>query len=154
MYEDYGSTEGFDAAGSMIGAFGWFVILAIYLYFAFMHYKMAQKSNQCDIAWWAFVPILNTVLLIKMAEKPMWWFLLLLVPLVNVFCFFKLWMDAARAVGQSPVWGFLVLIPVINFVAMFVLAFGGGASYTYPNESVPPTTPGPPTRPLDKTSVS
>jgi len=123
--------------GTLLGAFGWIVIAALYLYFSFMHYKIAQKTGQADNAWWAFVPILNTVLLIQMAEKPMWWFLLLLVPIVNVFAFFALWMSVAKQCGQSPVWGFFVLIPLINFVAVFVLAFNS-RPYEYPEA---PTAP-------------
>ena len=154
MYENYDTAESVELGGAMFDAFGWFVILAVYFYFTFMHYKMAQKSLHSEIAFWAFIPILNTILLIKMAEKPMWWFILLLVPFVNIFCFFALWMSVAKAVGQSPVWGFLVMIPIINFVALFVLAFGSSNAYMHPSESVPPTSPEPPTRPRDKTSVS
>ncbi len=151
MYENFNNAESYDPGGAVLGTFGWFVIFAIYFYFAFMHYKMAQKSSQCDSAWWAFVPILNTVLLIKMAEKPMHWFLFLFIPVVNIFCFFSLWMNAAKKIGQSPVWGFLALIPFINFVAMFVLAFGSTQTYSSPSSS--PMT-GPPSKPRDKAGVS
>ena len=34
----------------------------------------------------------------------------------------------AMAAGHSPIWGFLVLVPFLNFVAMGVMAFSGSAS--------------------------
>ena len=127
-----------------IAAFMWVALIAVYLYFAFMQYKMAaNKTGNADMAWFAFIPILNTVLLIKMADKPMWWFLLLLVPIVNVIAFFILWMEAAKACSQSPAWGFLMLIPPLSFVAAFILAYGS-RPVVYPDapsETKRPQTP-------------
>jgi hypothetical protein len=122
MYGDYATTTG-SGPGIMATAYAWFAIFAIYIYFAFMMYKIAQKTGHSPIAWWAFIPILNTFLLIKMAHKPLWWFVLLLVPFVNIIAFFVLWMSVAKVVGQSQLWGFLAMIPILNFVALFVLAY-------------------------------
>ncbi len=111
--------------GMLLGGFFWMVMLAVYVYFAFMQYRMAaNKTGNADIAWWAFIPIMNTLLLIKMAGKEMWWFLLLLIPVVNAVSFFILWINAAKNCGQSGVWGFLMMIPFLNFIAAFVLAYG------------------------------
>lgn len=54
--------------------------LAFYAYFAICLMKIAEKTNT-ENAWWAWVPLLNIILLIKIAGKPLWWFLLLLIPL-------------------------------------------------------------------------
>lgn len=118
-------------AETAFGLFVWFAIIAVYLYFAYMMSRIAYRCGCGEQRWWAFVPILNTLLLIKMAEKPMWWFFILLVPFVNVIAFFMLWMTAAKNAGQSKIWGFLALIPLIQFVAFFVLAFNG-KKYEYP----------------------
>ncbi len=90
MYEDYAYSSASSTGDTFMTAFGWFVFLALYLYFSFMMYKMAQKTGQADNAWFAFIPILNTVLLVQMAEKPLYWLLFLFIPIVNVFIFFKL----------------------------------------------------------------
>lgn len=129
MYDgNYDMTATSSPAAEYLGVFGWLIVLAIYFYFAFTQYKIAQKTGIGDSAWWAFIPILNTILLIKMAHKPLWWFLLLLIPGVNLIAFFILWIAAAKNCGQSPVWGFLVMIPVLNVIAMSVLAFTGKPS--------------------------
>ncbi len=131
MYGDY-SAASTPGPGTMISAYFWFAFVALYLYLAFTMFKMAQKTGHTPIAWWAFIPILNTFLLIKMAHKPLWWFILLLVPFVNIVCFFILWMSVAKVIGQSPIWGFLVMIPVLNLVALYVLAFNS-RPYQYPD---------------------
>jgi signal peptidase I len=117
---------GYDGGG--MGAVGWLLILGIYFYLTYSQYKIAQKVGCADRAWWAFIPIANTFLLIKMANKESWWFVLCLVPLVNIICFAILWMETAKAAGHSPLWGFLVLVPFLNFVAIGVMAFSGYSS--------------------------
>ena len=117
---------GFDGSG--FGAIAWLIIIAVYFFFTFSQYKIAQKVGCADQAWWSFIPIANTFLLIKMANKEMWWVLLCLLPVINIIAFAILWMETAKAAGHSPIWGFLVLVPFLNFVAMGVMAFSGSAS--------------------------
>lgn len=103
----------------------WLIILAAYLYFAYTQFKIAQKIGYRNSAWWAFIPILNIVLLVKMANRPMYWFWFCLIPVVNVIVLAVMWIDVAKACNQSPVWGFLTILPFINFVSIGVLAFSG-----------------------------
>ncbi|MHC4501645.1 MAG: DUF5684 domain-containing protein [Planctomycetota bacterium] len=112
------------------------IIVGVYLYLAITMAKMARKVGQSNYAWWAYIPILNTVLLCKMAYKPMWWFLLCLVPLVNIVVFAMLWIEVAKGCKQSPVWGVMVLVPFINLIALGLLAFSsGGRQMTPPSPS-------------------
>lgn len=118
----------FSQAGDA-GAFGgifMLIMFGIFFYFAFAQFKIAQKLNHQN-AWFAFVPILNTVQLIQMAGKPMLWFLGLLVPIVNIVLFAMLWIEVAKATGHSSMVGFLVLIPPISFVTIGMMAFGSGS---------------------------
>ena len=128
--------------GGGIGAVMWLIILAAYLYFAYALFKIAQKTGHSGNAWWAFIPILNTFLLIQMAGRPWYWFLLCLVPLVNVIIFAVLWIDVAKACSQPPVWGFLTILPFINFVSIGVLAFSGPQRLSqFPPEKPVPRQP-------------
>ncbi len=132
MYENTYSDPGMTAAGGAFMLFMWAAMAALYFYFAFMQFRIASvKTGNADIAWFAFVPILNTILLIKMAAKPMWWIFLLLIPIVNLVAFFALWMEVAKACDQSPVWGFLTMIPPISLVSIFVMAYGS-RSFDHP----------------------
>jgi hypothetical protein len=128
------------AADTGLGTILMLLAVGLYVYFAFCQMKMAQKIGLLNSAWWAWVPIMNTFLLFKMAGKPNWWFFLCLIPLVNIIAFAILWMEAAKAVDNSPVWGFLVLVPFINFVAIGVLAFSAPPT---PHRTPPPHEPKP-----------
>lgn len=131
------------SGGSMTGDAIWsgyalVVAVAAWLFFSFMQYRIAAyRTGNADIAWWAFVPIANTFLLIKMAGQPWHFFLLLLLPVVNIVAFFYLWIKVAENCYQSKIWGVLVLFPLLNVVAMIVLAYGS-RPYRYPGDSNDP----------------
>ncbi len=120
MYEA-SSAGGFDTVF-------WLGFLAAYLYFTFAQFKIAQKLRY-ENAWFAFIPLLNTIQLIQMAQKPLWWFLLCLIPFINIVCFAILWINVAKYVGHAPILGFLTIIPVVNFITIGVLGFSHGKQY-------------------------
>jgi hypothetical protein len=103
-------------AGLIAGAFLIFLLffLAIYAFIAFCVMKIAQKTNT-DNAWWAWIPILNIVLLLNVARKPVWWILLFFIPLVNIVIAFLVWIGVAEARGKGAIWGIITaLIPIIG----------------------------------------
>src|SRR6266516_2542834 len=57
--------------------------LAFYVYLALALQTIANKTGTPN-AWLAWIPIGNLVLMLNVAKKPLWWFLLCLIPLVNV----------------------------------------------------------------------
>ena len=135
-------TYEFQDGGATMAGFGlvfWLVILACYLFFAWAHFRVAQKAGCNSTAWWAFIPILNMVLMCQTARKPGWWFLFFLVPIANIFVMAYLWAETCKYIGQSPVWGWLMLLPIVNFVSLLVMAFSGGT----PSQPIPPKQPKP-----------
>jgi len=111
-----------------VGSFVLLFVAAIYAYCAFTQYRIARKIGCAENAWWSWVPILNTLLLMDMAGRERWWFFLCLIPLVNVIVFAVLWFDVAKACGFDGWIGLLVLLPILNFIALAILAFGGRPS--------------------------
>ncbi|MFQ5723447.1 MAG: DUF5684 domain-containing protein [Terriglobia bacterium] len=96
------------------------VFLVIYLFCAFCFVKIAQKTNT-EPAWWGWIPILQALLLLKVAGKPMWWIILLFIPIVSIIIGIIVSLGVAEARGKSVVWGvLLVLLPII---ALPYLAF-------------------------------
>lgn len=64
--------------------------------------------------WAAFVPVYNVIVLLQVVGRPLWWFLLLLVPGVNVVALIVIWHDLSKSFGHDV--GFtvgLVLVPVV-----------------------------------------
>ncbi len=125
MYE-----PGYDGGGISIAAV--LAILAIYCYFAYAQYKIAQKVGCADQAWWSWIPIMNLFLLTRMAGKAWFWALLCFIPIISLAAWALLWVEVAKAAGHSGIWGVLMLLPFLNFVAIGVMAFSGGSSGPLP----------------------
>lgn len=72
--------------------------------------------------WASIVPIYNMIVLLKIAGRPAWWFLLMIIPVVNIIIAFMLCMDLAVAFDRGiPFAAGLFFIPFVFFP---LLAFG------------------------------
>jgi hypothetical protein len=96
--------------------------LAAYVYMSLALQTIANKTSTAN-AWLAWIPIANLFLMLSIAKKPMWWFLLLLVPLLNIVIAIMVWMAMAEARGKPSWWGILTIVPVANLVVPGVLAW-------------------------------
>jgi hypothetical protein len=114
-------------AGGLLAASGvlmfcFIMAVAGYVYMAFALKTIADKTGT-ENAWFAWIPILNVVLMINIARKPLWWLLLLLVPLVNIVVGVIIWMGVAEARRKPNWWGILVIVPVIGVIVPGYLAW-------------------------------
>lgn len=91
-------------------------VLVIYVIMAISLMKIANRTSTPN-AWFAWIPILNLILMIQIAQRPMWWLVFFLVPFINIVGIvlnFVLWVDIAKRLGKSAVIGVLAaLIPII-----------------------------------------
>lgn len=113
------------AAAAFFGGFFLLIIifaLAIYVYYAISLMKIANKTNTPN-AWLAWIPIANLVLMIQIAQKPLWWIILCFIPIVNIVISILIWMGIARAVGKPDWWGILIIVPIANLIVPGYLAF-------------------------------
>ncbi len=104
---------------------GVYLVLAVagWIFTGLCLMKIAEKTNTPN-GWWGFVPILNMVLLIQISGKPIWWILLLFIPLANIVIVVMIFMGVAEARGKPGWWGLLMLVPVVNIAVLAILAFG------------------------------
>jgi hypothetical protein len=98
------------------------IFLAGYVYMALALQTIATKTNT-ENGWLAWIPIANIFLMLSIAKKPMWWFVLCLVPLVNVVILIMVWMAVAEARHKPNWWGILTIVPVANIVVPGYLAW-------------------------------
>lgn len=131
------------AGGVMLFVF--ILCIALYIYFSLALMKIAQKSNT-ENAWFAWIPILSTILIIQIAKKPIWWILLMLIPFVNIVITILVWMEVAKAVGKQDWLGILMLVPIANIIIPGYLAWSKSDTPTY-QEPVAPSTPQAPAMP-------
>lgn len=98
------------------------VSILFYIYNSLCLSKIAGKTNT-SFGWFAWLPILNIFLMLMIARKSFWWFILLLIPLVNFVCMLIVWMEIAK-IRNKPAWlGLLMMLPVANFIIIGYLAF-------------------------------
>jgi hypothetical protein len=113
------------AAAAMASTMILFVVglgLVGYVYLALALQTIATKTATPN-GWLAWIPIANIFLMLSIAKKPMWWFLLFLVPLVNIVIAIIVWMGIAEARGKPSWWGILTIIPVANLIVPGYLAW-------------------------------
>lgn len=108
-------------AGTML-MFFLVICLAAYVYVALALQTIATKTST-ENAWLAWIPIANIFLMLSIAKKPMWWFVLCLIPLVNAVILIMVWMAVAEARHKPNWWGILTVVPVANILVPGYLAW-------------------------------
>lgn len=114
------------AAGAAVG--GIFLVemvlgLATYLLVAFSLYTIANKQG-ANNSWFAFVPILNVLLIIDIAGKEIWWIVLFLIPCVNLVAAIIVMLAFAEKIGKPSWMGILACLPCLSLIAWPMMAFG------------------------------
>ena len=115
------AAAGLFAGGMMMVAFGALVVTYIIMAVALM--TIAKKLGREDKAVWAWIPILNLLLLAELAEQPIWMGLLCLIPYVGtVIAIFLFWKVTERR--GKPGWiSLLMLVPCVGFFVPLYVAF-------------------------------
>ena len=107
------------------------VMLVVYLFWAYCMARIAVRLGMPmgKAFIWAIIPIANIFLLLKLAGKPMWWFILLLIPILNLVMMILIWMGLCERLGKPNWWGVLIaLVPIVNIILFLILAFEKGES--------------------------
>lgn len=102
--------------------FLWYVLVAIAMWLVF------KKAGWPGIL--ALIPIVNIVILVKIAGYSGWMSLLYLIPIVNVVFSIVVAVKVGAAFGKGGAWSFFLLW-LIAFIGYFILGFGD-ATYTKP----------------------
>ena len=102
------------------------VLLGVYLLFCYCLKLICQKAGQPPGAL-IWLPVLQTFPLLRAARMSPWWFLGLLVPVLNVVVWVLWCFKIAQARGKSALTGLALLLPVVNVLAFLYLAFSDGA---------------------------
>lgn len=107
------------AIGAGIGIF-LLIYLAVIVLMIASFWKIFTKAGKPG--WAAIVPIYNLVVLLEIVGRPVWWIVLLLIPLVNFVILILLCMDLAKSFGQGA--GFGIGLLLLGPIFYPILAFG------------------------------
>jgi hypothetical protein len=116
----YGSSGGGAAAGLFGGVMG-FVYLAVLVLVIVAMWKLFTKAG--EPGWYSIIPIWSTLVLLKIVGRPMWWFLLFFIPVVNIVVMIIVLNDLSKSFGKGV--GFTVGLVLLPYIFMLVLGFGG-----------------------------
>ena len=98
------------------------IFAAVYIYMVLALQTIAKKTNTPN-DWWAWVPILQQILMLNIAKKPIWWIILFFVPLANLVIIVITFMAIAEAVNKPNWWGILMIVPGVNLIVPGYLAW-------------------------------
>jgi len=139
MY-DYSTTTNYETMGIFSGIFAIMeVIYIIFLVIAIISiisqwiiYKKAGKGG-----WEAIIPIYNIIVLLEIVELPIWYIVLFIIPIANIYVFFKIYIELAHKFGKSTKFGVASIF--FPFICLPILAFSKNSTYNgrniTPNET-------------------
>lgn len=138
-----GETAGAIAALAALLAAMIIPILIVSAIYVVAMWKIFAKAGQPG--WAAIVPIYNTVVMLQISGRPVWWIIMFFIPFVNLVFAILLCVSLAKAFGKDG--GFAVGLILLAPIFLPILAFGG-AQYQGPAvASVPPAPAAPPADP-------
>lgn len=112
---------------------GYFVVLlAIVVFMIACQWKIYSKAGKPG--WACLVPIYNIVVLLEIVKKPIWWLILMLIPIVNIVIAIIILVELAKAFGKDA--GFAIGLLLLPIVFYPMLAFGS-AQYVYGDKAQP-----------------
>jgi len=115
-------------SGGGIGAvIGLVIYLAIIVVVIAGMWKMFVKAGQPG--WGCIIPFYNLYLLCKIAGRPGWWLILLLIPFVSIIFAIIVMVDIAKSFGKGI--GFAIGMILLGFIFIPILGFGS-ATYQGP----------------------
>src|SRR5208337_4883545 len=104
----------------MSHAIGLLIELAIIVLVVAAAWKMFEKAGQPG--WASLIPIYNMVVLCRVAGKPGWWCILLLIPLVNIIFGIIVIHCISKNFGYGV--GMTLLMIFLPFIGYPILGFG------------------------------
>lgn len=72
--------------------------------------------------WAVLIPVYNTVVMLEIARRPIWWLILLFIPVVGIFVAVIVIMDIAKDFGKGAGFGLGLLF--LPFIFYPILGFG------------------------------
>jgi len=86
--------------------------------------------------WYAFVPVYNIYIWLKVLQRPMWWFVFIVIPYLSIFMLMLMTWKTIRMYGKTS---YLVLIPGTFFSFVYIPYLGFSRKEKYYQRSELPS---------------
>jgi hypothetical protein len=108
------------AGAAIFGGVFMIVYLALIVLTIAGIWKVFTKAG--EPGWAAIIPIYNIIVLVKIAGRPLWWFILLLIPIVGLIVAIIVSIDVAKRFGKGA--GYGLGLAILPFIFYPLLGFG------------------------------
>jgi len=81
-------------------------------------WKLYEKAGRKS--WEAFIPVYNSIILMKIINRPTWWTALLFVPIVNLIMFIVLWVETLRSFGKNTTKDTILGVVTLGFYIYYI----------------------------------
>lgn len=82
-------------------------------------WKVFTKAGQAG--WKSLIPIYNVIVMLEIADCPLWWFLMFMIPVINLFFIVVMYIKLAERFGKGVLFGFGLCL--FGFIFFPILAF-------------------------------
>lgn len=98
------------------------LFLGLYIACSYFTFRIAKKLHS-KLAFLAWIPFLSDYLITRLAQKKFVWWILMYIPIVNIYIDFILWKNITKRFGKNIIYAIMMLIPVVNWALLFLFAF-------------------------------
>lgn len=126
--DDYSSMQD---AGGMLAAFGagfMIFMLLLIVYSILCNWIIFTKAGKPG--WAAIIPIYNIIVELEIVGKPIWWIILLLIPIVNIVVAIIVLHQLSLSFGQGV--GFTLGLIFLSPIFIGIMAFSSNIQYVGP----------------------
>jgi hypothetical protein len=118
--EQHSSSGGI--GGLLAGLVGLVVAVGLYVFVCYCLKLICEKAGHPPgvLIW---IPIVQFVPLLTVAKLPVWFIILLLIPVVNLVITIVMWVKICQARGKPGWTAILLLVPLVNIAVIPYLAF-------------------------------
>lgn len=102
------------------GTIGMIIYFAVIIFMIASIWKIFEKAGKPG--WAAIIPIYNIIVLLEIVGKPIWWIVLLLIPLVNIVVGIMVTHLLSKSFGKDV--GFTIGLILLGFIFYPLLGFG------------------------------
>ncbi len=111
--------DSFDGVGAGIGIGVIIFYLILIVFFIIVRWKIFEKAGKPG--WACIIPIYSTIVYLEIINKPIWWFFMFLIPLVNIYFLIVAIHRLSLSFGKDV--GFTIGLLLLGIVFMPILAF-------------------------------
>lgn len=102
------------------GVLFWIIWCVVVVFYVATMWRVFEKAGKPG--WAAIIPIYNAIVILQIAGKPVWWFLLYLIPIVNIVIAIIVTLALAENFRKGV--GFAIGLILLGFIFWPILAWG------------------------------